>query len=102
MRISNNKNRKPLAQPHIHIGDYLLLAHKRKKHGKLQFNWTGPYVALEPVTEYIWKIQSMDLSTTLEAHVQRLKQYSDASLMRPVQLLEEVRNKKMNMNSTAF
>ena len=36
----------------------------------------------------------MDLSTTLEAHVQRLKRYSDASLMRPVQLLEEVRNEQ--------
>ena len=92
MRITNNRNRKPLNQPHIHIGDFLLLARKRKKRSKLQFNWTGPYVALEPITEYIWKIQSMDLSTILEAHVQRLKRYSDASLMRPVQLLEEVRN----------
>ena len=55
-RISNNKNRKPLNEPHIHVGDFLLLARKRKKQSKLQFNWTGPYVALEPLTPHIWKI----------------------------------------------
>ena len=37
---------------------------------------------------------SIDLSNTLEAHVQRLKRYADSSLMRPIRLLEEVRNEQ--------
>jgi hypothetical protein len=53
MRIKNNKGRKPIDQPHIHIGDYLLLARKREKQSKLQFNCTGPYVALSPLTPFI-------------------------------------------------
>jgi hypothetical protein len=56
MRIKNNRGRKPIDQPHIHIGDYLLLARKREKQSKLEFNWTGPYVALDALTPFIWKI----------------------------------------------
>ena len=52
-RLANNAGRKPLDQPHIHVGDYLLLSRKRKKRSKLQFNWTGPYVAVKPLTEFI-------------------------------------------------
>lgn len=101
-RISNNKNRKPLNEPHIHVGDFLLLARKRKKQSKLQFNWTGPYVALEPLTPHIWKIGSLDNSFKIEAHVQRLKRYADSSLMMPLRLIEEVRNEQEDCELDSF
>jgi hypothetical protein len=94
LRIKNNKGRKPIDQPHIHIGDYLLLVRKREKHSKLQCNWTGPYVALAPLTPFIWKIQAIDQSPPIEAHIQRLKRYADSSLMKPLRLIEEVRGEQ--------
>ena len=94
MRIKKNKGRKPIDQPHIHIGDYLLLSRKREKQSKLQFNWTGPYVALAPLTPFIWKIQAIDQSPPIEAHIQRLKRYADSSLMKPLRLIEEVRGEQ--------
>ena len=78
----------------MHIGDYLLLARKRKKIIKLQFNWTGPYRAVKPLRTFIWKIESLDRQRTLEVHVQRLKRYSDASLNAPQRPIEEVRGKQ--------
>jgi hypothetical protein len=97
MRIKNNRGRKPIHvdQPHIHIGHYLLLARKREKQSKLQFNWTGPYVALSPFTPFIWKIQAIDQSPPIEAHIQRLKRYADSSLLKPLRLIEELRGEKI-------
>ena len=37
-------------------------------------------MALRPITEFIWELKSLDGSTTVEAHVQRIRRYSDASL----------------------
>ena len=76
----NNKGRAPLATAILHVGDYVLLARKTAKKSKLQCNWTGPYVALRPITEFIWELKSLDGSITVEAHVQRIRRYSDASL----------------------
>ena len=46
----NNKGCAPLATAALHVTDYVLLAHKTANKFKLQFNWTGPYVALRPIT----------------------------------------------------
>ena len=72
----------------MHIGEYLLLARKRGEISKLQFNWTDPYRAVKPLTIFIWRIESLDGQRTLEAHVQRLKRYSNASLNAPQKLIE--------------
>ena len=76
----NNKGRAPLTTAILHVGDYVLLARKTAKKSKLQCNWTGPYVALRPITEFIWELKSLDGSITVDAHVQRIRRYSDASL----------------------
>ena len=51
-------------------------------------------VLLKPLTPFIWKIESLDGQRTLEAHIQRLKRYSDASLNAPQRLIEEVRGEQ--------
>ena len=37
---------------------------------------------VEPVTEFIWTVLALDDKTKFEAHIQRIKRYSDASLNR--------------------
>ena len=86
-----NKHRKPLDEARLHIGDFVLLSRKRTKRSKLQCNWLGPYVAVEPITDFIWKLQTLDGKDTVEAHVQRIKRYSDASLNVSSQLIEHAR-----------
>jgi len=86
-----NKHRKPLEEARLHIGDFVLLSRKRTRQSKLQCNWLGPYVTVEPITDYIWKLKTLDGSETVEAHVQRIKRYSDASLKVTSQLIEHAR-----------
>ena len=59
---------------------YVLLACKTAGKSKLQCNWTGPYVALCPITDFIWELKLLDGLITVEAHVQHIHQYSDALL----------------------
>ena len=90
-RANANKHRKPLDEARLHIGDFVLLSRKRIKRSKLQCNWLGPYVTVEPVTDFIWKLQTLDGKDTCEAHIQRIKRYSDASLNVTTDLIAHAR-----------
>ena len=100
--VRSNKGRTPPEEARLHIGDYVLLARKRPKQSKLQCSWTGPYVLVEPVTDFIWSLRALDDKTLIDAHVQRIKRYSDASLNRTRALNLQAQNELDQFEAEKF
>eukprot|EP00918_Siedleckia_nematoides_P023270 GHVU01050194.1.p1 GENE.GHVU01050194.1~~GHVU01050194.1.p1 ORF type:complete len:205 (+),score=10.69 GHVU01050194.1:475-1089(+) len=69
------------SRKHIEKGDLCLIAlpvsHARRLHGKLTLNWMGPFIAVDEVEPYIYRMLNPVSNTTSRHHRARLRLYCE-------------------------
>ena len=85
-RILNWKAQRPETEPELHIGDFVMKAEIRKK-SKIDMNWTGPWVVIAARSPHVMVVQKPGGGNRQEAHIRRLKRYSEARAGVPADLI---------------
>ena len=84
-------NQKRLAYPEFIPGDYVMITDVTKTRWKLQAVKRGPYLVVDSVSDWVYRVKDIISGKEKELHAERLEFYDDKNLLVTEDLKEQIR-----------
>jgi hypothetical protein len=80
-RQSNLKSQRSVTDVNFDVGDYVLVSTGlRTPAGKLSPTWSGPFVVVKVISDWIFKVRHLLTTMEQDVHSRRIRFYEDSSL----------------------
>jgi len=102
-RAANRRRRlKHSKRINFGLGDFVLISiPKRKIRNKLQIIWSGPHRIVEVLSDYVFKVETMDASKSEIVHAQRIRFYCEKEyLSEEIQTIEIDESEKFEISAS--